>query len=61
MNQTIEDMLNAAIKKLQGYNKELPCRENAIALTKIEEAILWLNRRTENRKACGVEGTKQPH
>ena len=33
------------------------CRENAIALTKIEEALMWLQKRTRDRMARGVEGT----
>lgn len=33
------------------------CRENALALTKIEEALHWMKSRTENRIARGVEGT----
>lgn len=33
------------------------CRENALALTKIEEAQHWLHHRTLQRMARGVEGT----
>lgn len=35
------------------------CRENAIALTKLEEAQHWLKHRTEARLSRGVEGTHQ--
>lgn len=35
------------------------CRENALALTKIEEAQHWLHHRTLARMARGVEGTRQ--
>lgn len=35
------------------------CRENALALTKIEEAQHWLAHRTRARMARGVEGTHQ--
>lgn len=35
------------------------CRENAIALTKIQEAMHWLHHRTRERVARGVEGTHQ--
>lgn len=35
------------------------CRENAIALTKIQEAMHWLHHRTRERVARGVEGTSQ--
>ncbi len=33
------------------------CRENAIALTKVDEAMLWLQKRTHDRMKRGVEGT----
>lgn len=35
------------------------CRENALALTKIEEAQHWLQQRTIERMRRGVEGTHQ--
>ncbi len=35
------------------------CRENAIALTKIQEAMHWLHHRTRERMARGVEGTHE--
>ena len=33
------------------------CRENACALTHIEEALLWMNKRAEDRITRGVLGT----
>ena len=33
------------------------CRENAVALTKVQEAIMWLQKRTLDRMRRGVEGT----
>lgn len=36
---------------------EFACRENAIALTKIQEAMHWLHHRTRERLQRGVEGT----
>ncbi|WP_309386062.1 DUF7681 family protein [Cerasicoccus frondis] len=35
------------------------CRENALALTHIEEAMMWLQKRTTDRMKRGVEGTHQ--
>lgn len=35
------------------------CRDNAIALTHLEEALMWLQRRTRERIKRGVEGTHQ--
>ena len=37
----------------------LACRETAIALTKLQEAAMWLQKRTRDRQARGVEGTNQ--
>ena len=36
---------------------DMASRENAIALTHIEEALLWLNKRAEDRVDRGVLGT----
>ena len=35
------------------------CRENELALTKIEEALMWLQKRTLDRMRRGVEGSHQ--
>lgn len=52
------DLLNIVIDNLQHFqNGKFKCRENAIALTHLETALLWLNKRTADRKARGVEGT----
>jgi hypothetical protein len=55
---THEALLAVLIDRLQGFQKgPYACRENAIALTKLEEAMLWLHKRTRDRAARGVEGT----
>jgi len=52
-----EDLLAIVIHRLQGFQSgKFLCRENAIALTKIQEALMWLDKRTSDRKARGVEG-----
>jgi len=57
-----EDLLAIVIDRLQSFQKgDFRCRENAIALTKIEEAMLWLNNRTSERQKQGVEGTNVVH
>lgn len=53
---TLEEMLRVSIERLTHLNGMFPCRENSLAITKMEEALMWLNKRTENRKARGVEG-----
>jgi len=35
------------------------CRENALALTHLQEAMHWLHHRTRERMQRGVEGTNQ--
>ena len=65
------------IPRLQGFNREsIPVpygagtgsianpfrnRETSLAITALEEGLLWLKRRTELRRQQGVEGTFQPH
>lgn len=55
----IEDLLVVAYAKLDSYNKHLPSRENSLALTKIEEALLWLTARKVERETRGVYGTEE--
>lgn len=53
-----EDLIAIVIDRLQSFQKgDFSCRENAIAITKLEEALLWLNKRTTDRIKRGVEGT----
>jgi hypothetical protein len=53
-----EDLLAIVIHRLQSFQAgEYACRENALALTKLEEAMHWLNHRTTARQDRGVEGT----
>lgn len=54
---TLEEMLRVSIERLQELNERFSCRENALAITKMQEALMWLNARTANRIARGVEGT----
>lgn len=55
-----EDLLAIVIDRLEGFQAgPYACRENALALTKIQEALHWLNHRTEDRKRRGVEGTNE--
>lgn len=53
---TLEEMLRVSIERLQHLNSKFPCRENALAITKMEEALHWLNHRTADRIKRGVEG-----
>ena len=53
---TLEEMLNVSIERLQDLNERHSCRENALAITKMQEARFWLDERTRERTARGVEG-----
>lgn len=55
----IEDLLIVAYARLEGYNKQYPCRENSLALTSIEQAILWLTARKVEREARNVYGKEE--
>lgn len=55
-----EALLAIVEDRLLGFQSgQYACRENAIALTKIQEAMMWLQKRTRDRVARGVEGTDQ--
>jgi hypothetical protein len=56
-----EDVLKLLAMRLRGLNSSFPCRENSIAITKIEEALLWLEHRTAIRVEQGVEGKNEAH
>lgn len=42
---TNEAVLAMLIDRLYVLQKEFPCRENAIVITKLEESLMWLNKR----------------
>jgi len=54
---TNEDVLKVLINRLQFLQATNPCRENSIVITKLEESLMWLEKRTNDRKARNVEGT----
>lgn len=57
---TQEALLAIVIDRLRSFqNGSFSCRENAIALTHCEEALMWLQRRTMARIKRGVEGTNK--
>lgn len=55
---TQEALIAICIDRLRGFQEgEYRCRENALALAKLEESLMWLHSRTRSRMARGVEGT----
>lgn len=55
---TQEVLLAIVADRLRAFQSgPFACRENALALTKVEEAQHWLHSRTLTRMRRGVEGT----
>lgn len=53
----VEDVLWAALQRLEFFQEsQYRCRENAIAITKIEEALFIMKDRQLSRSYRGVEG-----
>lgn len=55
---TDQDLLEIVRDRLKGFQSgDMPTRETACALTHIEEALMWLNKRIEDRIERNVLGT----
>lgn len=54
---TNEEVLRMLINRLMFLSNKMGSRETSIAITKCQEALLWLEKRTTDRKERGVEGT----
>lgn len=52
----VDDVIEAARQRLEFYQKmsggKYACRQNAIAITKLDEALMWLTNRRMERKAA---------
>ena len=54
----VETVIAAAKQRIEYYqDSKFNSRENAMAITKLDEALLWLNKRTTDREEREVEGT----
>jgi len=53
---TSEEVLRVLIDRMNHLQDKFPCRENAVVITHLETALLWLDKRTADRKARDVEG-----
>lgn len=53
---TNEAVIAVLIHRIEHLNSLFPCRENSLAITKLQEAKLWLEERTRGRVNRGVEG-----
>jgi hypothetical protein len=50
------DLVLAGLVQLKYLNDKYPCKENSVAITHIETALLWNDKRTADRLSRGVEG-----
>jgi hypothetical protein len=55
----IDDMIKFARLTIEVFNKKFPCKENMMAITKLQEAELWLLARRLDRESRGVEGKNE--
>ena len=53
---TNEEVLEVLIDRMNFLQSKFPCRENALVITKLEESLMWLNKRTQDRMKRNVEG-----
>ena len=54
----VEGVMQAALGRLKYYQStKFSCRENSLAITKLEEALHWCQHRTRDREDRQVEGT----
>ena len=54
---TNEEILEMLIDRMKGLLAKLPSYETQHALFHVESALLWLEKRTNDRRKRGVEGT----
>ena len=55
----VDTLIEAAKMIIGKFNEKFPCRENAIAITKLQEALFWLEARKKDREKRNVEGTSK--
>jgi hypothetical protein len=53
---TNEEVLEVLIDRMKFLNGKFPCKENACCITHLEEALMWLEKRTKDRLKRNVEG-----
>jgi hypothetical protein len=53
------DMLIFVKELFKSLNAAFPCRENALTITKLEEAMHWQEARTKDRVIRAVEGKNE--
>jgi len=54
---TNEELLKVLIHRINHLQTKVPCRQNAIAITKLEESLMWLGQRNQDRISRNITGT----
>jgi hypothetical protein len=55
-----ETLIQTAKEYLESVNVgEMATRETSMVITKLDEALMWINKRAEDRKLRGVQATYQ--
>lgn len=52
-----ESLLSMMITDLKYKNTLVPSRESSLVITKLEEALMWLEERQRSRIKAGIQGT----
>lgn len=52
----VTDMLALTKHIFEQLNSKFPCRENAMTITHLDEALMWQEKRTKDREKRQVEG-----
>jgi hypothetical protein len=55
----IDTIIETAKIMIEDLNRKFPCRANSMAITKLDEALLWLYKRKNDREKRGVEGRNE--
>jgi len=56
-----ETLIQVAKKYLESVNVgQMATRETSMVITKLDEALMWISKRTEDRKLREVQGTYKP-
>lgn len=54
----VETVIASVKQRIEYYNRsKFNCFENTMAIAKLDEALAWLNKRTQDREKRQVEGT----
>ena len=56
---TDQALIAIALDRVRSFNEgQFRCRENSMIITKLEEAMMWMEKRSNDRARRGVEGER---